>query len=83
MLELTGERSVYMLVSAISQHSIVNRSLPYYGLKAEPEGVSTDTAYKLRKDTPEEDLPLVLDSATQWKNFCHKQILGEKLNIIA
>ena len=72
-----------MLVSAISQHSIVNRSLPYYGLRTEPENVNTDSTYKLKKDAPEQDLPLVLDSATQWKNFCHKQILGEKLNIIA
>ena len=80
---MANERSVYMLVSAISQHAIVNRSLPYYGLKAEPENVAADAAYRLKKDTPEENLPLVLDSATQWKNFCHRRILGEKLNIIA
>lgn len=31
----------------------------------------------------QDNLPYVFDSVNQWKNFCHKRILGGKLNIIA
>lgn len=41
------------------------------------------TPYISKKDEPEEKLPYVFDSINQWKNFCHKRILGGKLNIIA
>ena len=42
------------------------------------------TPYSSKKTiTSEERLPMVFDSVKQWKNFCHKRILGEKLNIIA
>lgn len=41
------------------------------------------TPYSTKKNTSEEKLPYVFDSVNQWKNFCHKRILGGKLNVIA
>jgi hypothetical protein len=41
------------------------------------------TPYSSRKTSSEEKLPYVFDSVNQWKNFCHRRILGGKLNIIA
>ena len=41
------------------------------------------TPYSAKKNTTDEKLPYVFDSVNQWKNFCHKRILGGKLNIIA
>ena len=77
-----------MLVSAISQHdgALYNfsTSMPYYGLKVDSEDNTTNT-YRpvMRELVPQEDIPRVLDSVNQWKNFCHRQILGEKLDVIA
>ncbi len=41
------------------------------------------TPYSAKKTDTEEKLPYVFDSVNQWKNFCHRRILGGKLNIIA
>ena len=41
------------------------------------------TPYAAKKNASDEKLPYVFDSVNQWKNFCHKRILGGKLNIIA
>ena len=41
------------------------------------------TPYSNRKTASEDKLPFVFDSVNQWKNFCHRRILGGKLNVIA
>lgn len=41
------------------------------------------TPYSTKKTASEEKLPYVFDSVNQWKNFCHRRILGGKLNVIA
>ena len=51
-------------------------------------GTFGDTSFNslnsLTKKTPaSENLPQIFDSINQWKKFCHKKILGEKLNVIA
>lgn len=72
-----------MLVSAISRKDGATY-MPYNGLRADYENYTLNSSRPALKETvPQEDFPKVLDSVNQWKNFCHKQILGEKLNIIA
>ena len=45
---------------------------------------SFNSLNSLTKKTPtSENLPQIFDSINQWKKFCHKKILGEKLNVIA
>ena len=41
------------------------------------------TPYASKRAVSADKLPIVFDSINQWKNFCHRQVLGEKLNIIA
>ena len=41
------------------------------------------TPYSAKKTASEDKLPYVFDSVNQWKNFCHRRILGGKLNVIA
>ena len=36
-----------------------------------------------KKSVMTEKLPQVFDNINEWQKFCHKQILGGKLNIIA
>ena len=74
-----------MLVSAISTNRV--NSLPYYGLRAN-EPADETTFSSLTPSLKEEPIPetkqlRIYESINEWKNFCHKQILGEKLNILA
>lgn len=41
------------------------------------------TPYTNKKNVAIEKLPQVFDNINEWQNFCHKQILGGKLNTIA
>lgn len=41
------------------------------------------TPYISKKSSSADKLPMVFDSVNQWKNFCHKRILGGKLDVIA
>lgn len=41
------------------------------------------TPYASRKTVSAEKLPQVFDNINEWQNFCHKQILGTKLNTLA
>ncbi len=80
-----------MLVSAIS----VNRNsgyhmsgnMPFYNSKSSEQIGDTSfnslTPYISRRTVSSDKLPQVLDNINEWKNFCHQQILGKKLNTIA
>jgi len=74
-----------MLVSAIMTNK-VNR-LPYYGLRAnDPKDETTFnslTPYLKQEPVPTEDESKVFDNINEWKNYCHSQIVGSKLNVIA
>ena len=76
-----------MLVSAISRPDNVSykfSSMPYYGLRVDSEEGTQNSFYpSLKNNIPQEDIPKVLDSVNQWKNFCNRQVVGEKLNVIA
>ena len=78
-----------MLVSAIS----VNHNGAYKMSNKRPNYTNNgnesikDTAFNSltpysKKSVSTESMPQVFDSINQWKNFCHKQILGEKLNVV-
>ena len=41
------------------------------------------TSFSNLKSMSADNKSMVFDSINQWKNFCHRQILGEKLDIIA
>lgn len=40
------------------------------------------TPFANKKSTAVEKLPQVFDNINEWQSFCHKQILGGKLNVI-
>ncbi len=80
-----------MLVSAISvnQNNGYNLSsnMPFYNSRSGETIGDTSfnslTPYVSKKSIPAEKLPQLFDNINEWKNFCHKQILGSKLNTIA
>lgn len=86
-----NQKGVLMLVSAISMCEnsgiIMNSSLPfYYNQKTDPiadTSFNSLSPYATRKATPKEKLPQMYDAITEWQNFCHDRIIGEKLDIIA
>jgi len=41
------------------------------------------TPYTNKKTVSSEKLPQLFDNINEWQNFCHSQILGKKLNVIA
>lgn len=72
-----------MLVSAVSANSI--QTVFTTGIKTQEDAIKK-TAFNLLQDAPEnstEDKTSLYDSINEWKNFCHKQILEGKLDIIA
>ncbi len=80
-----------MLVSAIS----VNRNkgynmssnMPFYNNRSNETigdtAFNSLTPYTNRKSVSEDRLPQLFDNINEWQNFCHKQILGGKLNTLA
>ena len=82
-----------MQVSAISVQNnngfMMSNSIGLYNNRFNEQQVA-DTSFNSlnpyinsKKNSSVENGPMVFDSINQWKNFCHRQILGEKLNIIA
>lgn len=85
------KKGVTMLVSAISKNSKqgynMSRNMPFYN--SHSTEVIGDTSFNSltplnnKKSVPAEKMPQVFDNINEWQNFCHKQILGGKLNVIA
>jgi hypothetical protein len=80
-----------MQVSAINSqvdngYNMSNNFVYTNRLKEQPIGdtsFNSLTPYITKKSSSADKMPMVFDSVNQWKNFCHKRILGEKLDIIA
>lgn len=80
-----------MLVSAISENRnngyYMSSNMPFYNSKSNEQIGDTSfnslTPYTSRKTVSSDKLPQVFDNINEWKNFCHKQILGKKLDTIA
>lgn len=80
-----------MQVSAISvNHNKgynLSNNMPFYNSRSnEPIGdtsFNSLTPYTIKKSNTVEKLPQIFDNINEWQTFCHKQILGEKLNTIA
>ena len=77
-----------MIISAISANSCyaMSKSNPYYVRKiSEIDDTSFNSLTPLsnKKKVAEDKLPQLYDNINEWQNFCHKQILGQKLNVIA
>lgn len=78
-----------MLVSAISTNNNngynVSSNMPFYNSRSN-ETIG-DTAFNSltpnKKVVSQDKTPQVFDNINEWQNFCHKQILGEKLNVVA
>ena len=80
-----------MLVSAMSVnhnkgYNITN-NMPFYNSRSNETigdtAFNSLTPYTSKKAASAEKLPQVFDNINEWQNFCHKQILGGKLNVIA
>jgi len=80
-----------MLVSAISQELgngyNMSNNMPFYNNRSNETIGDTSfnslTPYVSRKTVSVEKLPQVFDNINEWQNFCHNQILGNRLNVIA
>ena len=77
-----------MLVSAISVDNQVytnSKAIPYHANPTEESNSDTtsNSLTSFRKAVPQEKLSQVFNNINEWKDFCHSQILGNKLNIIA
>lgn len=80
-----------MLVSAISvnHHNGYNMSanMPFYNNRSNETIGDTSfnslTPYINKKTVSSEKLPQVYNNINAWQSFCHSQILGGKLNVIA
>ncbi len=80
-----------MLVSAISvNHNKgynISNNMPFYNSRNNETigdtAFNSLTPYTSKKTAPAEKFPQVFDNINEWQNFCHKQILGGKLNVIA
>ncbi len=80
-----------MLVSAISVKNTngynMSNNMPFYNSRSNETigdtAFNSLTPYTSKKAVPAEKLPVVFDNINEWQNFCHKQILGGKLNVIA
>ena len=77
-----------MLVSAISvangNNYNMSSSMPYYGIrnieKADETVFNSLAPFKGIRQDKEVQL---FDHINEWQNFCHKKILGQKLDIMA
>lgn len=79
-----------MLISAISQtrnNGYMSSNMPFYNARSNETigdtAFNSLTPYATRKAVSSEKLPQVYDNINEWQDFCHKQILGGKLNVIA
>lgn len=62
---------------------IFSASTPSYEANFDTSFNSLTPFFTTKKTSGQEDLKQVYDNINEWKNFCHKQILGSKLNVIA
>ncbi len=80
-----------MLVSAISVNNHngyhMSANMPFYNSRSSETIGDTSfnslTPYTNKKSVSTEKLPQVYDNINEWQTFCHNQILGGKLNVIA
>ena len=80
-----------MLVSAISQNRNngynMSSNMPFYNSRSNETigdtAFNSLTPYVSKKVVSSEKLPQIFDNINEWLNFCHKLILGGKLNVIA
>ena len=80
-----------MLVSAISLNDNngynVSSNMPFYNRRSNETigdtAFNSLTPYTSKKVASSDKLPQVFDNINEWQNFCHNQILGGKLNVIA
>ena len=79
-----------MLVSAISVNQKngynISSNMPFNNRANEQIGdtsFNSLTPYVSKKTVFADKLPQVYNNINEWKNFCHNQILGKKLNTIA
>lgn len=74
-----------MLVSAISVDSKIYTN--YKSLPNPSTDQSSDTTSNsltsFKKAEPQEKLSQIFNDINEWKEFCHKQVLGNKLDVIA
>ena len=77
-----------MLISAISANIITPNTRVNPSAKISKKNENTaDTSFNStqpnQKKIQDKKLSEIYDSINEWKNFCHEQILGGKLDIIA
>ena len=78
-----------MLVSAISvnRNCVYNLSnnLPFYNNKNKDtvdETVFSSLSPSCRKAVSDDEATNIFENINSWQNFCHSQIVGEKLNTV-
>ncbi len=79
-----------MLVSAISKSNNgynISSNMPFYNSRSNETigdtAFNSLTPYSAKKSVSADKLPQVFDNINEWQNFCHKQILDRKLNVIS
>lgn len=72
-------------LSAVSGHNLRSQNLNYGGMSVNRIDGLNAGDYKVNalQVLPENRSKNVFDSINQWKAFCHRQILGGKLDVIA
>lgn len=79
-----------MLVSAVTTQNgngyCMSNSKPIVYSKKSPikdTSFNSLSPYISRKIITQDKMPEMFDNINEWQSFCHKQILGGKLNVIA
>ena len=77
-----------MLVSAVSANHFQSNKIAEVNIKNEPtqpenNGELSFNSYALSKKGSSIEKLSLYDSINEWKDFCHKQILSGKLDVIA
>lgn len=72
-------------ISAISGQNLRSQNLNYGSMNSQRVDSVAENFYKVNalQFLPNKNNKNVFDSINQWKAFCHRQILGGKLDIIA
>ena len=88
MLKSLYRKGEVMLISAISASVVAPNTKVYPCAKVNKKCEnSADTSFNstqpTQKKIQDKKLNEIYDSINEWKNFCHEQILGGKLDIIA
>ncbi len=71
-----------MLVSAISANKVQSVNLNTKGADNVRDAAFNSFNAQSRR-TSKDDVLMVFDSVNQWKHFCERRVLGEKLNVLA